>query len=65
MLLSPLEGEYKDEKDERLPGAGKGGMVQVGSVGKASMVVAAPSPPVIMSPAIEKLYEIPIRFSLS
>ena len=51
MLLSPLEGEYKDEKDERLPGLGKGGMVQV-VLGKVSIVVSVPFPPVIMSPAI-------------
>ena len=54
MLLSPLEGEYKDEKDERLPGAGKGGMVHLAAAGgKVSTIVSVPPlPPVIMSPAI-------------
>ena len=32
--------------------------MQVGSVGKVSMLLAGPAPPVIMSPAIGKLYEI-------
>ena len=35
-------------------------MVQVGAVGKVSMLVAIPDPPVITSPAIGKLYEIHI-----
>ena len=33
-------------------------MVQVAAVGKVSMLVKAPEPPVIISPAIRKLYEI-------
>ena len=56
VVASPL-GEQEDEKDERLPGAGKGGMVQV--VGKVSVPVGvpvpipvpAPVPPVMMIPA--------------
>ena len=41
MALSPLGGEYKDEKDERLPGAGKGGMVHLAAAGgKVSTIVS-------------------------
>ena len=59
MALSPLGGEYKDEKDERSPGAGKGGMVHLAAAGgKVSTIVSVPPlPPVIMSPAIGKLYK--------
>ena len=37
VLISPFGGESKDEKDERLPGAGKGGMAQLASAGNVSM----------------------------
>ena len=51
-----LEGRIKGW--ETLPGWGKGGMVQVGAVGKVSMVVASvDQPPDTMSPATGKLYE--------
>ena len=51
---SPLGGEWKDEKDERLPGAGNGGMVQVGAddLENVSMLVLAPKPPVMISPVM-------------
>ena len=38
--------------------------MQVGSVGKVSIVVSVPSPPVIMSPTKGKLYEIHISNQL-
>ena len=41
--------------EERLPGSGKGGMLQPASAGKVSMLVAASIPPVITSPAIENM----------
>ena len=46
----PWEDEKDEEKDEGLPGAGKGGMVQV-EAGNVSMLVSDPRPPVTMSPA--------------
>ena len=56
----PWEDEKDEEKDEGLPGAGKGGMVQLASAStwNVSMFVAAPCPPVIMRPAKGKLNEI-------
>ena len=44
--------DAKDAKDEMLPGAGKGGMVQMAAAGNISLLVSAPIPPVITSPAI-------------
>ena len=46
-----------DEKDERLPGARKGGMVQVAAAAGKVSIVPILSPPVIMSPVIGKLYK--------
>ena len=55
VVASPLGGEQEDEKDERLPGAGKGGMVQV-AFGNVSLLVLllVGFPPVIIRPAIRK-----------
>ena len=45
-------------EERRLPGSGKGEMLQPASAGKDSMLLAAPSPPVITSPAMGKVYVI-------
>ena len=49
--LSPLAGESKDEKKERLPLPGKGGMVQLASDGNVSMLVLVGNPPLMINPA--------------
>ena len=48
---SPLGGESNDEKKERLPLPGKGGMVQLASVGNVSMLVSVRNPPLMINPA--------------
>ena len=47
MIMIP----YKEQ--DWLPGEGNGGMEQLESGGKVSMVVSVPSPPVIIRPALE------------
>ena len=41
------------KEQDWLPGEGNGGMEQLESGGKVSMVVSVPSPPVIIRPALE------------
>ena len=58
MEHSPLGRELKDDNFERLPGAGKGGMVQLASAGNFSMLVSAGDPPLMINPVMEKVHEI-------
>ena len=57
MFLSPfclniiIVIPYKEQ--DWLPGEGNGGMEQLESGGKVSMLVSVPSPPVIIRPALE------------
>ena len=66
VAVSPLGGEQEDEKDEGLPGSGKGGMVaeQLTSGGKTSMFVPVPYPPLTMSSKKGKLNEIQTRMKV-
>ena len=47
MIMIP----YKEQ--DWLPGEGNGGMEQLESGGKVSVLVSVPSPPVIIRPALE------------
>ena len=60
MEHSPLGGELKDDNFERLPGAGKGGMVQLALAGNVSMlflVLYPLPPPLIIRSAKGEMYE--------
>ena len=51
---SVLDGVgFPIKEQDWLPGEGNGGMEQLGSAGKVSMLVAFPSPPVIIRPVLK------------
>ena len=68
-LLSTTESEWPNlpwEENKRMrgiPGAGKGGMLQL--VGNVSMLVSVPTPPVIMRPACEILTTVFIELNIT
>ena len=43
----------QDKEQDWLPGEGNGGMEQLESGGRVSMLVSVPPPPVIIRPALE------------
>ena len=56
-LVLPWETNKRIKRTRGIPGAGKGGMVQLASAGNVSMLVKAPYPPLMINPVMVKVHK--------